>query len=105
MNSAVPADHGLKFKVSEKKDKNLNLARELKKKLWNMKVTVTLIVIGALGTVTKGLKKGLKNLEMTGRENQSYNIVEIGQNTEKRLVTLTPVKDHQLMVIRKTLSE
>ena len=37
---------------SEKKEKNLNLARE-RKKLWNMKVAVIPIVIGALDTVTK----------------------------------------------------
>ena len=62
---AVPADHRVKFKESEKKDKYLDLAWELKK-LWNMKVTVISIVIGALGTVTKELVKGLKNLEITG---------------------------------------
>ena len=33
-----------------------------------MKVTFIPIVIGALGTVTKGLIKGLVNLEITGRE-------------------------------------
>ena len=42
----------------EKKDKYLDLARELKK-LWNMQVTIIPIVIGAFGTVTKGLLKGL----------------------------------------------
>ena len=36
-----------------------DLARELKK-LWNMKVTIVPIVIGALGTITKGLLKGLE---------------------------------------------
>ena len=41
-------------------------ARELKK-LWNMKVTIVQIVIGALGTVTKGLLKGMKDLEVSGR--------------------------------------
>ena len=49
---AVPADHRIKLKESEKKDKYLVLARELKK-LWNMKVTIIPIVVGALGTVTK----------------------------------------------------
>ena len=44
----------------------MDLARE-RKKLWNMKVTVILIVIGALGTVTKGLVQGLENLEIKGR--------------------------------------
>ena len=62
---AVPADHRINLKESEK-DKNLDLARELKK-LWNMKVTIVPIVIGALGTITKGLLKGLEDLEVGGR--------------------------------------
>ena len=43
------------------------LDRELKKKLWNMKVTSVPIVIGALGTITKGLLKGLEDLGVGGR--------------------------------------
>ena len=61
---AVPADHRINLK--EKKDKYLDLARELKK-LWNMKVTIVPIVIDALGTIIKGLLKGLKDLEVGGR--------------------------------------
>ena len=63
---AVPADHRINLKESEKKDKYLDLARELKKQ-WNMKVTIVPIVIGALGTITKGLLKGLEDLEIGGR--------------------------------------
>ena len=63
---AVPADHRINLKESEKKDKYLDLARELKKR-WNMKVTIVPIVIGALGTITKGLLKGLEDLEVGGR--------------------------------------
>ena len=63
---AVPADHRIKLKECEKKDKYLDLARELKK-LWNMQVTIIPIVIGAFGTVTKGLLKGLEDLEFGGR--------------------------------------
>ena len=66
MDFAVQADHRAKLKGSEKKNKYLDLARELKK-LWNMKVTFMLIVIGALGTVTKGLIKGLEALEVKER--------------------------------------
>ena len=62
---AVPADHRIKLKESEKKDKYLDLVRELKK-LWNMKVTIIPIVIGAFGSVTKGLLKGLDDLEVGG---------------------------------------
>ena len=53
---AVPADHRINLNESEKKDKYLDLARELKK-LWNMKVTIVPIVIGALGTISTGLLK------------------------------------------------
>ena len=44
----------------------LNLARELKK-MWNMKVTIVPIVIGAFGIITKGLSKGLEDLEVGRR--------------------------------------
>ena len=56
----------MNLKESEKKDKYLDLAREMKK-LWNIKVTIVPIVIGALGTITKGLLKGLGDLEVGGR--------------------------------------
>ena len=54
------------MKECEKRNKYLDLARELKK-LWNMKVTIIPIVIGAFGTATKGLLKGLEDLEFGGR--------------------------------------
>ena len=59
---ATPVDLRVKLKECEKKDKYFDLARELKK-LWNMQVTIIPIVIGAFGTVTKGLLKGLEDLE------------------------------------------
>ena len=49
---AVPANHRIKLKECEKRDKYLDLARELKK-LWNRKVTIIPIVIGAFGSGTK----------------------------------------------------
>ena len=63
MNFDVPADHRVKLKQREKRHKNLDLARELKK-LWNMKVTVRQIVIGKLRTVTKGLVQRLEDFEL-----------------------------------------
>ena len=61
----MPADHRVKLKDCEKKDKYLDLAKELRK-LWNMKVTIIPIVIGTFGTVTKGLLKGLEDLKVGG---------------------------------------
>ena len=106
MNFAVLADHRINLKESEKKDKHLDLAREMKE-LWNKKVTIIAIVIGTFGTVTKGLIKGLENIEIrTSGDHPNYYIIENDQNTEKspgdlrRLaVTQTPVKDHQLKLV------
>ena len=108
----VPPDHRIKLKESEKKDKYLDFARELKK-LWNIKMKIIPMVIGAFGTITKGLLKGLVDLEVGG-------LVETIQNTTllrttrilRRVletwgvaVTQTPVKDHQLTLIGKTYQE
>ncbi len=41
--------------------------KKCKRKLWNMKVTIIRILIGAFGTVTKGLLKGQDDLEIGGR--------------------------------------
>ena len=60
---AVKADHRRKLKECKKKDKYLDLARELKK-LCNIKLTITPTVIGAFGTVSKELLMGLENLEV-----------------------------------------
>ena len=92
MDFAVPADHKIKWKENEKKDKYLDLARELKK-LRNIKVTITPIVINAFGIVR------LENKRTSG--DHLNNITDIGQNTEKRpgdlrrfAVIQTSVNDH-----------
>ena len=73
-----------------------------------MKVTIIPIVIGAFGTVTKGLLKGLEDLEVGGRVDtiQTTALLKNGQNTEKspgdlrRLaVTQSLVKDHQMSLM------
>ena len=54
------------MKENEKIAKYLDLARELKK-LWNMRVKVISIVVGALGTAPKSLGNRLEELEIKGR--------------------------------------
>ena len=66
MDLAVPANHRVKLNECEKKDKYFDLARVMKK-LWNTRVTFIPIIIGALGTVTKRLVKGLEDLEIRGQ--------------------------------------
>ena len=104
---AVPADHRIKLKEREKRNKYLDLARELKKS-WNIKVTIIPIVIGAFGTVTKGLLKGLEDLGSwrPSGDHPNNSVIENGQNTEKSpgdlrklAVTQSPVKYHQLTLM------
>ena len=104
---AVPADHRIKLKECEKKDKYLDLARELKK-LWNMQVTIVPIVIGAFGTVKKGITKGTRGLGSwrTGGDHPNDSIIENGQNTgdfRGLAVTQTPVKNRRLTLMWKAL--
>ena len=57
------------------------------------------IVIGVHGAVTKGLVKGNKN---TSGEPPNDSSVKIGQNPRnfrRLVVTQTPGKDHQLMLV------
>ena len=66
MDFVVPVDHRVKTKESKTTDKYLNLARDLKK-LLNINMTIISIVVGALGTVPRGLEKRLEKLEIRGR--------------------------------------
>ena len=109
----VPADHRIKLKVNEKKDKYLNLAWELKKTMehegdnyinsdWCFWYSHQRIIKGT---------GGHGNKRTSGDHPNNY-FIENDQNTEKRPVylrrladTQNPMKDHQLMLMWKTLKE
>ena len=63
MDLAVPADHWLTVKESEKKNKFLDLARD-KRKLWNMKVIVIPVIVETLLSAPKDLEKRLTGMEI-----------------------------------------
>ena len=110
-NFTVPTYHRVKLKESVKKDKYLNLARELKKTrkhesdgdtncYWCARYSHQRIDTGT---------GGLGNRRTRG-DHPNYSIVEIGQNTKKspgdlrRLtVTQTPMSNDQLTLVWKTL--
>ena len=81
----VPDNYRVKLNDGQKKDKYLDLARELKKKTTNMKVTVTPIIIGALSTVTKRIGTGTGGIgnKRTSGDHPNDRIIKIGQNTEE----------------------
>ena len=87
---AVLADHRVKLKETEKKDKYLDLANHQR--------------------TNKGT--GVLEYKRMSGDHPNYCIIEISQNTVKssgdlrrHAVTQTPVKDHQLMLMWKTLKE
>ena len=53
---AIPTDHWVTIKEKEKRDKYLDLPRELKTQT-NLKVIMILIVISVLGTIPNGLER------------------------------------------------
>ena len=99
MDFAVPLDHRVKLRESEKNDRYLDLARELKKTMkcesnrdtncnWRARYSLQRI-----GTGTGGLEN-----KRTSWNHPIYSILEIGQNTKKNprdlkrlAVTQTPV--------------
>ena len=66
----VDSFHWVKMKESEKIDKYQDLAGELKK-LGNLKMTMILVVVGALG---KGIRR--TGYQRKNRDHLNYNIVE-----------------------------
>ena len=73
MNYAVPTDHRVKIKESEKRDKYLDLARKL--------ITKHEGDGGINITVTKGLVRHINQRKR--RDHPDYIFIKIGQNTEK----------------------
>ena len=80
-----------------------------------MKMTVISVEIDVLGTIPKGSVKGLEDLEIRGRVETIQIIALLRSVSLQRRVlesrgdllylTQTPVKDHQLALLWKTLKE
>ena len=67
-DSDIQTDHLTSARIINKKKRTwkiVDFAVELKKQ-WNMQVTIIPILIGAFGTVIKGLLKGMEDLEVGG---------------------------------------
>ena len=110
---AVPADHRINLKESEKKDKYLDIARELKE-LWNMKVAIVPILISAIGTITKGLLKGLEYsevgrrveiIQMTALLRTARILTRVLEIWGELLLLKLQWKNHQLILMWKTPKE
>ena len=114
LNNALCRTGSPQIKKKKESKKTLLENKNKNKKLWNMKVTVIPIGIGALGTIPKSYVKGLEELEIRGQVKtiQPIGSIKIGQNTEKSpadskrfAVTQTSVENHQLMLEWDTLNK
>jgi len=61
IDMTVPCDKNVSSKEIEKKSKYKNLEIEIQR-MWKMKTEVILIVIGALGTIKKGMDNNVRNV-------------------------------------------
>ena len=66
VDCSVSTSNRVNIKESEKRDQYVVIASKLRK-LWNIMVTVIPLVIGVHGTIIKGLKMGLEELDTRGR--------------------------------------
>ena len=103
-DDAVCQDDRLKIKVNEKRNKYLDLVRELKKAIKHDRNGDTRCNWCAWNDPQK-FGKWVEKLgnKRTNKDHPNHSIAKIGQNTEKnpgdlrrRTVTQTPVKDHLL---------
>ena len=109
MDFTVPADHSVKFKEIEKRDKYLDLARELKKTMEHENDGDTYCnwcTCYSYQKIDKGT--GVLGNKRTSGDHPDCSIIKIDQNTKKSpgdlrrlVVTQTPVEDH-LTLVRKT---
>ena len=60
---AIPGDQNIAIKEQEKIDKYQDLRIELQK-VWNVKVVVIPVVIGALGTMSKKIHHYIKQIDI-----------------------------------------
>ena len=110
---AILEDQRIKLKRSKKRDKYQDLAREIKKiiecKGYN-NINSNRSAWNSPQRIGKGTGR-LENKRISGNHS-NYSIIKINQNTEKNpgelrrlAVTQTPVENHQLMLLWKTLKE
>ena len=86
MDFAVPANHRVKLKESENKDKYLDLARELKKTVKHESNDYSWCSWYSHQRIDKGTD-GLGNKRTSG-DHPNYSILEIGQNSPGDLRSL-----------------
>ena len=74
---AVPGDSRMEEKEKDKIEKYQDLGRELQK-IWNVKVNIIPLVVGALGAIPKQFGNRLKQIGITVEAAQVQKTVSLG---------------------------
>ena len=79
IDMAIPSDRNTSVKVAEKLSKYKDLEIEITK-MWGLKTITVPVVIGALGVVTKGIKKHIDKIPGKINITELQNIALLGSS-------------------------
>ena len=77
IDMSVPSNRNIALKESEKKSKYKDLELE-KQRMWHMKTKVIPVVVGALGTVKKGMVENIKKVSERATVTEIQKICMLG---------------------------
>ena len=73
----VPSNRNIALKETEKKSKHKDLKLEIQR-MWHMKTVVTPVIVGALGTVKKGMVENIKKVSERATMTEMQKICMLG---------------------------
>ena len=83
IDMTVPSDRNIALKETEKKSEYKDLELEIQR-MWHMKTVVIPVVVGALGTVKKGMVEKIKKVSESYYDRDSKDLhAEISANPQK----------------------
>ena len=73
----IPSDRNIALKETEKKSKYKDLELEIQR-MWHMKTEVVPVVVGALGTIKKGMIENIKKVSERATVAETQKICMLG---------------------------
>ena len=73
----VPSNRNIALKETEKKSKHKDLKLEIQR-MWHMKTVVIPVIVGALGTVKKGMVENIKKVSERATMTEMQKICMLG---------------------------
>ena len=77
IDMSIPSDRNIALKEIEKKSKYKELELEIQR-MWQMKTEVIPVVVGALGTIKKGMVENIKRVSVRANVTETEKISMLG---------------------------